>query len=84
MPKYSVKHNKPDCIGCSACAAVDPEHWEMEEDLGKSTLVGGTEDEQGIEHLEIEETGLESMKESAEACPVKIIHIYDEKGEELN
>ncbi|MBN1646269.1 ferredoxin [Candidatus Woesearchaeota archaeon] len=84
MTKYHVKHNKPDCIGCSACAAVDPLHWEMEEDTGKSTLVDGKEDKQGIEHLKIDESELESMKESAEACPVKIIRILDNKGKQIH
>ena len=30
--KYKIEHNRPDCIGCAACAAVAPNHWEMNED----------------------------------------------------
>jgi len=32
-----IQHDRPNCIGCAACAAVAPEFWSMNED-GKSDL----------------------------------------------
>ena len=37
--KYQVQHDRPNCIGCAACAAVAPDFWTMHED-GKSDIVG--------------------------------------------
>jgi len=38
MVKIIQKHD--ECIGCGACAAICPEHWEMSDD-GKSKLKNG-------------------------------------------
>jgi len=74
MVKYKITHNRPECIGCSACVGVTGEFWKMGDD-GKSDLVGGTKREDGWEEREIEEDQVEVNKEAAEACPVNVIHI---------
>jgi ferredoxin len=82
MKKYKIEHNKPDCIGCGACAAVCPEFWEMEE--AHSTIKGSKKRSDGWEELEISERDLECNKEAAESCPVNVIHITDlEKKKKL-
>ena len=73
MTKYKIDHNRPDCIGCGACAAVSPDFWEMKDD-GKSSIknakkVGDKEE------IEIGEKDLATNKEAAESCPVDIISI---------
>ena len=74
--KYKITHNRPDCISCGACAAIDPDTWKMDEkDDGKADLIGSKRREDGWEEKEIEEKDLEINKESAEACPVNVIHI---------
>ena len=30
--KYQIQHDRPNCIGCAACAAVAPDFWTMNED----------------------------------------------------
>lgn len=71
--KYYIKHNKEKCIGCGACAAMDSGDWEMKDD-GKAHLVGVKG-----ETKEFSEKDLSSKKETAEACPVNAIYIYQDK-----
>jgi len=73
MAKFKIEHNRPECIGCGACAAVSPGFWEMVDD-GKSSIksakkVGDKEEK------EIDEKDLATNKEAAESCPVNVISI---------
>ena len=36
--KKEIQHDRPNCIGCAACAAINPKDWVMNQD-GKSDLV---------------------------------------------
>ncbi|MEK6821544.1 MAG: ferredoxin, partial [archaeon] len=38
MSDYKIQHDRPNCIGCGACAAVAPDYWEMSPVDGKSDL----------------------------------------------
>jgi len=73
MPKkYVIVHDRDQCIGCGACAAVNPDNWEMAEDgLAK------------VKKTELTEEELSANMEAAESCPVNCIHIYEvtETGE---
>ena len=78
--KTAVVHDKQQCIGCGACAAIDPENWSLGPD-GKATLANHTQDnDQEIREITEQEIG--EQREVAEACPVNCIHIYD-KGKKL-
>ncbi len=79
--KYRVEYDKPGCIGAFACVAVLPKYWEVGQD-GKAVLVGGKQEGDKF-IIEIDESELEVMKQSAEACPVIVIHIYDENGNKI-
>ena len=81
MAKYRVEYEKQGCIGAFACVAVFSDFWEVGED-GKAILLK-SEEKNGKEYLEIDEKDLAKMMEAAEACPVNVIHIYDEKGKKL-
>lgn len=84
MKKYTIEHNKPDCISCGACAAVAEKFFEMEsEGECKSHLKGSKKIYGDKEKLEISEEDYEVAKEAADCCPVNVIHIKDEKGNKI-
>ncbi len=81
--KYQIQHDRPNCIGCAACAAVAPDFWTMHDD-GKSDIVGSIKREDEWEELDIEEKNFNENKEAADSCPVNVIHIINkETGEKL-
>lgn len=83
MNKYKIKHDRENCIGCSACASLCERFWEMNAD-GRSDLIGGDKLEDGFQSLEIEERDFECNMDVAESCPVNVIHLINiESGEEL-
>ena len=72
MAKYKIVHQKEACIGCGACAAIDPEDWEMQGD--KSSLKGA--EKEGNEEVKIvEEPKMKQNQEAADACPVPCISV---------
>ncbi|HJN57362.1 MAG: ferredoxin [Candidatus Woesearchaeota archaeon] len=79
---YTIKHNRPDCIGCAACEAVAPDFWEMKDD-SKSSIKGGNRLENGQEEKGIEEKDLQINKDAADSCPVNVIHIVKADGEQI-
>ncbi len=79
--KYVLQHDRPNCIGCAACAAVAPDFWEMH-DGGKSDIKGGKDKEDGWQEREIEEKDFEINKEAADSCPVNVIHIVKKDSKE--
>ena len=82
-PKYKIEHDRPNCIGCAACAAVAPDFWIMSED-GKSDIVGCKKREDEWEVLDICEKDYAANKEAADSCPVNVIHIINkETGEKI-
>ncbi|HII53388.1 ferredoxin [Candidatus Micrarchaeota archaeon CG08_land_8_20_14_0_20_49_17] len=80
--KYKVEHDRSNCIGCSACAAVAPEFWEMGDD-GKSTAKGAVKRDDGWEVLEVGDADFAKNKQAADVCPVNVIHIKKENGEKV-
>ena len=83
MAKITLQHNRPDCIGCSACAAVAPDFWEMTEDGSKSDIKHGKNLDNGWQELEIEDKDLRANKDAADCCPVNVIHIVDKSGKKI-
>jgi len=78
MAKIRVEHQKDLCIGCGACAAIDPEHWEMDGDKSKlkdAQKQDGSETEYKI----FEESNVGANQEAADACPVPCIFIKKEE-----
>ena len=74
MEPHKVLHFKKDCISCGACAAIAPEHWEMDEE-GLADLKGSTEVEDHFEKVITSEVDKAENQEAADVCPVNIIHI---------
>ena len=84
MTKYRVTYDRDGCISAAACVGVDPVHWVLDAVDGRANLVGGLKDKNGVFELEIDESQLQKLKESAEVCPVLIIHIFNvETGEKI-
>ncbi|MDP3917469.1 MAG: ferredoxin [Nanoarchaeota archaeon] len=83
--KYTIVYDRPSCIGAAACEAVDSLRWKIADSDGKADLIGGIEkgEEPGTFILEFDEDDLEKVKESAEVCPVNVIHIYDSDGNKI-
>ena len=81
--KYQIQHDRPNCIGCAACAAVAPDFWTMHED-GKSDIVGCNKRDDEWEELDIEEKDYRVNRDAADSCPVNVIHtINKETGEKI-
>ena len=81
--KYTLQHDRPNCIGCAACEAVAPDFWEMNED-GKSDIKNAKNVENGWQELDFEEKNFQANKDAADSCPVNVIHIVKkETGERL-
>lgn len=74
-----VIHDRNVCIGCGACAAVCPAHWEMNED-GKADLKNSKKEGEATFILELE--GEECNMEAATSCPVNCIHV-EKDGKKL-
>lgn len=88
MTKFKIEHDRPNCIGCGACAAVSPSFWIMSETDGKSDLVDSQHttdgDEIVKEERELDDIDSTKNREAADCCPVNVIHIFDlEKKQKL-
>ena len=67
MAKIVFERDK--CIGCGACAALNPDDWKMDGD--KSTLIGGKKEGSVF----VKEGDAEKNKDVAQACPVSCINV---------
>ena len=76
MSKFKIEHDRPNCIGCGACAALVPDHWIMDDD-GKSNIIKGTRLPDTREEKDIEEKEYKPNYEAAECCPVNVIHLVE-------
>lgn len=85
--KFTIKHDRDICIGCSACHNVCDKYWGMSDKDGKSNLLKGNsnsevkKNEEGFEVLGSCENPVEKdfdlNLEAAESCPVNCIHVYE-------
>jgi ferredoxin len=74
MPKIVLYRNR--CIGCSICYEQQPELWRLSKKDGKATLLKSTQ-KKNVFILSVPENIIEQTRIIAEACPVKIIKIYE-------
>ena len=79
--KYLLEHDRPNCIGCGACVAVAPEHWDMNDD-GKADIINGKNRKDEWQEKEISEDEFKINMEAAESCPVNVIHLKRLKDNE--
>ena len=75
VKKISISHQRAKCIGCGACVFLAPKNWTMNVHDGRSDLVGGTLQKNGMVTATIDEGDAEANKEARDACPVHIIKV---------
>jgi ferredoxin len=78
MVSFRIDHERWKCIACGACAAVNPDSWQMSAEDGFADLKDAPRKDvpQGIlERLDVDEAAFEKNKVAGEACPVTCIHI---------
>jgi len=78
---YTLQHDRPNCIGCGACAVIAPDFWEMNDD-GKSDIIKAVSKDNGWQEKKIEQKDFDINLEAAESCPVEVIHITDDETKE--
>ena len=70
-----VRHDRPNCIGCGACAATCPKFWEMSDD-GKSHLKGSAPVGDQFELNDVSDPqDIDCNKQAESGCPVNVIHV---------
>jgi len=62
------------CIGCGICFEMQPGLWRMSNKDGKAVLVKGVQ-KKNVFVLPLAFNQQEQTRETAQACPVKIIRI---------
>ncbi len=75
MVKCKFVYDMENCIGCSSCAALDPENWKMQPN-GKSSLKDSKEIDTELFEKEFLKGELDKNLETARSCPVNVIHIH--------
>ncbi len=75
IKKIIVSHQRSKCIGCGSCSLLASMNWKMNEDDGKSDLVGGEAKKNGMVVATINEENLEANREATDTCPVQCIRI---------
>ncbi len=84
--RYKIIYDRSGCIGVAACVIMHPDRWVMNKEDDKVDLIGGSladKDKQEFV-LEFTEEEFEKFKQSAEVCPVNVIHIIDlQTGEKI-
>jgi ferredoxin len=75
---YLLEQDRLNCIGCGACVAVAPDHWEMVDD-GKASIIGCKKRPDNWEEKPISKEEFQENMEAAESCPVSVIHITSTK-----
>lgn len=73
--KIVVSHKRSGCIGCGSCVSLAPKNWKMNDEDGRSDLIGGEVKKNGMVTGEIDVADYDANQEAAEACPVHIIKL---------
>lgn len=74
MTKYKIIHDKKNCISCGACAAINPEYWQLDED-GMAQLKGAKLIGDQWELIIDTEEARAVNQEAVDVCPVQVIKI---------
>lgn len=81
---FKISHDRPNCIGCTACANIAPKFWEMSDMDGQADLLDSKTLEDGHMEREITDQEFETNMDAAQSCPVNVIHLINiGSGEKL-
>lgn len=75
--KVALCHKRNDCIGCGSCAMIAPLRWRMNEEDGKSDLIGGEWRGEEFVVAKIDEDEIPVNRQAADACPVNVIRLEE-------
>ena len=67
------------CIGCGSCSEVASSRWKLNENDGKSDLIGSTKRKEMFIAI-VGNDEFDENKEAEEICPVKIIRVENVTG----
>lgn len=67
MPKFKVVIDQDKCIGCNTCPLIDPETFEMDQQIYKAKV------------KKQPDTITENVKTAVASCPVGAISIIEEE-----
>ena len=73
MAKFRIVYDRNNCVAAGPCAAVDSDHFKINQDDGKADLIGGKETSPGIWELDIDSDEL--ANQATEVCPAAVISI---------
>ena len=71
VKKYTVKIDRNLCIGAGSCVAVAPKAWKLDDEAKAVLLDTWVEEDNN------------TLLESAKACPVAAISVFDENGKQI-
>jgi len=77
-----IIHFRENCIGCNSCAEHADCYWRLTAEDGKADLIGA-EEKNGVFIKNISEVEMEPNLRAARDCPVGIIRVYDDKGQDI-
>lgn len=80
--KKKVIQYRDNCIGCNSCTEHAPGNWEIDPVDGKANLKRAVETD-GVFVAEIFDPEVEANKLAGRDCPAGIIHVENEKGEDI-
>lgn len=75
--KYKIIYSRVNCIGAGSCVISYPERWAMNRIDDKADLIGGKKVAEHIWEVEFTEEELVQFLESAQVCPVNVIHVIE-------
>lgn len=81
--KNRIIHFPADCIGCNSCVENAPGNWYIDESTGKAILRGGC-NKGGTMISEISSAEVADNQRAAMSCPMGIIRVIDEKGQDIS
>jgi ferredoxin len=76
--KKKITHQRAKCIGCGSCALYDNNRWSMDSEDGKANLKDAMQKGEYFV-AEVDEHEVGQNKKAADACPMNIIKLDDEK-----
>ena len=79
MPKWRIELQKDICIGCGACAIVEPKHWAMDGDKSRLKDAVAEQGANGAMEVKVVER-LDRNQDAADACPVPCIFVKKIEG----
>lgn len=74
MAKLTLVHDRGNCIGCGACAAIAPEHFQMGSD-GLADMIGCKAGD--CLSKEVAGKDCDGARQAAKTCPVNVIHVEE-------